>query len=171
MYLPVRVASARAALQDLPIKNWSEYTFIDIGSGKGRMLFIAAEKPFRRILGVEYSGTLHEAAQANIQRFKARPNKPPIESIHANATDYVFPPGNLVVFLFNPFGPAVMTSMLANLKAAIDAANRHVFVGLLTPDEPEALDTAAWLQPLSRNPRYHLYQTRPTETANPSTTR
>src|SRR5260370_4537267 len=38
-YGPVRAANARTALRELPIKNYSAYTFIDIGSGKGRVLF------------------------------------------------------------------------------------------------------------------------------------
>ena len=38
IYGPVRAANAHAAIRDLPIRDFSEYTFIDIGSGKGRVL-------------------------------------------------------------------------------------------------------------------------------------
>jgi tRNA G46 methylase TrmB len=64
MYGPVRVANAHAALRDLPLVHtqnggagggaYSQYTFIDVGSGKGRVLFVAAEYPFRKVIGVEF---------------------------------------------------------------------------------------------------------------------
>src|SRR3982074_1247810 len=62
----VRAANAHAALRDLPIRDYSEYTFIDIGSGLGRGLFVAAEYPFRRVVGVEFSTDLHHKALDNI---------------------------------------------------------------------------------------------------------
>ena len=72
IYAPVRVANAHAALRDLPINDFSQYTFVDVGSGKGRMLFVAAEYPFRRVVGVEFSNQLHVEALENIKRLGIR---------------------------------------------------------------------------------------------------
>ncbi len=36
----------------LPIE-FNQFTFIDLGSGKGRTLLMASDFPFRKILGVE----------------------------------------------------------------------------------------------------------------------
>jgi hypothetical protein len=47
------------------------FTFIDIGSGKGRVLLLAAEFPFRKIVGVEFSPELHATAQRNLTRLRA----------------------------------------------------------------------------------------------------
>ncbi len=44
--------------------------FVDIGSGKGRVLIAAAEHPFLQVAGVEYSKELHEAALNNIRSAK-----------------------------------------------------------------------------------------------------
>ena len=48
--------------------DFQEFTFIDIGSGKGRVLMMAADYPFRRILGIELLPDLHRAAQENLNR-------------------------------------------------------------------------------------------------------
>ena len=49
---------------------FQDLTFIDVGSGKGRVLLMAADYPFRRILGIELLADLHQVAQANIQAYK-----------------------------------------------------------------------------------------------------
>ena len=43
-----------------------EFSFVDYGSGKGRVLMLAAAYPFRRILGVEFSESLDRVARDNI---------------------------------------------------------------------------------------------------------
>jgi hypothetical protein len=45
------------------------FTFIDFGSGKGRVLLIAAGLPFKAVVGIEFSRELHEIAVQNISRF------------------------------------------------------------------------------------------------------
>ena len=51
--------------------DFREFTFIDIGSGKGRALLLAADYPFRRILGLELLPGLYRVAQQNIRQFKS----------------------------------------------------------------------------------------------------
>lgn len=53
-YLPTSAASLGWLLSRLPVSH-SEYAFIDLGSGKGRMLLVASEFPFQQIEG---GGTL-----------------------------------------------------------------------------------------------------------------
>ena len=138
MYVPVRAANARAALRDLPCGDLSEYTFIDMGSGKGRMLFVAAEYPFRRVMGVEFSGDLHDEAQANIGTYRHRLQRcGAIEAVHADAAAFEFPDEKLVIYMFNPFGPEVMRAMLANLERSLERSPRHVVVVMLWPERAE----------------------------------
>jgi predicted RNA methylase len=59
-----------AALKSLNI-SFSDYTFVDVGSGKGRVLLMALAYGFKRIVGVEFARQLHEAAVKNIERYKA----------------------------------------------------------------------------------------------------
>lgn len=160
IYGPVRVANARAALRDLPIKDFSEYRFIDMGSGKGRVLFVAAEFPFRGVVGVEFSKTLHEEAVANLTQYRHRSQRcRAIESVHANAMEYEFPEENLVVYMFNPFGPEVLGRMLMNLEQSLERKSRHVVVVMLWPENWELVAGTAGMKEYRKTRRYHVYET------------
>jgi SAM-dependent methyltransferase len=160
IYVPVRVANAHAALRDLPPQPHSQYTFFDVGSGKGRVLFVAAEYPFRKVRGVEFAGELHEQAKANIIRYRHRKQRcSDIESIHADAATFDFPNENLVIYLFNPFGPEVLGRMLAKLDLSIEKHPRHVMLVLLWPENSEMVAKMRWMREYRRTRRYHIYQT------------
>ena len=159
-YGPVRAANARAALHNLPIRNYTQYTFLDIGSGKGRVLFIAAELPFRRVLGVEFATELHRQACDNIRRYnRFRQKCSNIESINADAAEFEFPNENLVIFLFNPFGPEIMNRMLANLAQSLEKNPRHVMILMLWPEQSRLVEQMPGVKVYKKTRRYHIFQT------------
>jgi SAM-dependent methyltransferase len=85
--------------------------FIDLGSGKGKACFYAANKyRFKQLIGVEFSGPLVEAADANRKNFGA----PNIRFLHMDAAQFALPEGNNLVFLFNPFGEFILRKFLEN---------------------------------------------------------
>src|SRR5690242_5062036 len=47
-------------LQQQPNFRFGDFTFIDLGSGKGRTLLMASDYPFRAIIGVELLPALHQ---------------------------------------------------------------------------------------------------------------
>ena len=51
-YQPLNLRCFHEILQSLPVPV-KDFTFIDLGSGKGRTLLLASDYPFRRIIGVE----------------------------------------------------------------------------------------------------------------------
>ena len=158
-YMPARPARARRAIVALPLNNPADYTFVDLGSGKGRVLFLAAEFPFRRILGVEFATELHQAAQKNIQGYRyfwRQCNN--IESLNMDASEFEFPNENLVIHLFNPFGGPVMGKVLDNLAASLRRNPRHVIVAMLYPDFAFMLGGVPELRPYRVTSRYHIYQ-------------
>ena len=160
IYGPVRVPSAHAALRALPLKDMSEYTFIDIGSGKGRMLFVAAEYPFRRVLGVEFGTDLHNLANENIARYRhPKRRSGPIESLNENAATFEFPQGKLVLYMFNPFGPEILSRMLDNLQQSLEREPRHVVLLMVWPDHSDVVARRPWLREVSRTRRYHVFET------------
>jgi hypothetical protein len=167
-YLPVRARNVRQALKDLPAINRSEYTFVDLGSGKGRVLFLAAEHSFHRVEGIEFAVELHAAAQRNIQRYRCRmgasteiESMSRIESINGDASDYSFPPGNLVVHMFNPFEPSVLAKVLENLEASVKQNPRHVILILMFPEFASVLKTMPVFRPYRILRRYHIYEMQP----------
>ncbi len=159
-YYPIPPTVARQVLERLPIQNHSEYTFVDLGSGMGRMLLLAAEYPFRKIEGVEIAVELHLKAKKNISRYRhVRRRCTDIESINADVSDYRFPNGKLSIYLFNPFGPEVLAKVLANLAASIAQQPRHVIVTIVNPEFAFVVDAMPYLRLYSQTRRFRIYQT------------
>lgn len=114
--------------------DFERFTFIDLGSGKGRTLMLASDYPFGRVVGVEFSPELHEVAVRNLdvytspaQRCKA------LESVNADATTYDFPRTPLFLYAYNPFDDTVMTAVLENLMRSLQAAPREVILVYYNP--------------------------------------
>ena len=117
------------------------FTFIDLGCGKGRGLLVAVELGFGRVLGVEFAPQLAETARANLQKTGAANAL----VIAVDAAEYVFPAGNLVVFLYNPFGAEVMRPVIANLRRS---DSRSLYVIYVRPVHAALFDEADFLEPL-----------------------
>ena len=52
--------------------------FLDIGAGKGRAMLLAAEYPFRRVIGVELHPALAAATRENVELWQKTHTGPPI---------------------------------------------------------------------------------------------
>ncbi len=143
-YMPARPAHIRKALREMPVQEVSGFSYVDLGCGKGRSLFVAAELPFKQIIGVELSPVLHKQSCLNVRRFRPRTRGcTHIKSVHQNAKDFTFPPGNIVLYLFNPFGSTTMQRVLNNLDTSRKRHPCHVTVILLWPrcgDQVAALE-------------------------------
>lgn len=133
-YLPSHPRSGRRILSLLPIETHADYTFIDLGSGKGLMLLLAAEYPYRAVRGVEFSRKLHAIASQNVASYRnPRQRCFDVASVNVDARDYEFPLTPLVVYLFNPFRHELLGQVLKNLDASVAAAPRDVLVVYLNP--------------------------------------
>src|SRR5664279_1630611 len=115
-------------LQDLPIAL-DGFTFIDLGSGKGRTLLMASAYPFRRIVGVELLAELDAIACQNIARFRGDQQKCfALESHAGDARDFAFPAEPIVLYLFNPFPEATLRTVLMNLRKSLKDSPRPGYV-------------------------------------------
>lgn len=161
VYAPARARNVVAALNELPARDLNSYTFIDLGSGKGRVVLIAAEKPFKQVVGVEYSRALHTMATENLRSVRklARPLAP-ISLVLADAADFEFPAGKLVLHLFNPFGPEVMNRVLANLRCALEGEKRQVYVILLWPELSHMVQDMPEMTLYRHTRRFEIYVAR-----------
>ena len=140
LYQPTEPAVFREMLSSLPI-NYRDFTFIDIGSGKGRTLLMASDYPFRRIIGVELLPELHRIAQENIRKYKNENQKSfAIESQCVNAREFVLPEDPIVLYLFNPLPELGMRALLANLERSLKAHPRDAYFVYHNPEH------RAWLE-------------------------
>jgi SAM-dependent methyltransferase len=106
------------------------YTFVDVGAGKGRALLLAAELPFRKVIGVELNEALARIARKNITLWKhlAR-SQAKIRVMHEDAAEFRWPRTPLVVYLNNPFDCALVELLASRIAAA--AASGPGLVDLL----------------------------------------
>ncbi len=139
--------------------DFPEYTFIDLGSGKGRTLLLASEFPFRRIVGVEISRELTSVAARNVEAYRSTTQRcRDIRCVCADAREFEFPPEPLVVYLFNPFPQEVLTAVLAALGRSIREAPRDVVVVYAHPiHAARYLDGVAWLRAMAEGSFFNEY--------------
>jgi SAM-dependent methyltransferase len=102
--------------------------FLDFGSGKGRILLVAARYRFARIIGVEISETLTAIARRNMARCRLRPRCRDVELVTADALHYPIPDDVSVVYLFSPFREAIFDAVVARLVESVDRHPRAVRV-------------------------------------------
>lgn len=156
-YQPTDPALFHEMMAKLEI-DFSHFVFIDIGSGKGRVLLMAADYRFRRIVGVELLPELHRIAQENIAEYKSDSQQCfAIESVCGDARNFVFPPEPMVVYLFNPLPEAGLVTLLANLERSLKPNRRPVFVLYHNPLLQHVLLVRRWLRKLGATHQYSIF--------------
>ncbi len=135
----------RAAMSALPTLDG--FTFVDLGCGKGRPMFVASEFQFKAIIGVELSPQLAAIAADNARIMRRRyPQRVPVQVVTGDATTYALPAGDLVVLLYNPFGGALIRKVLNNVESALAEPRRRVFVVYYNPVYGDCFDASRKLQ-------------------------
>ncbi len=120
--------------------DFADFTFLDLGSGKGRTLLMASDYPFRRIVGVELLPALNEIARQNLFVYKSdRQTCFAVESICADGTSFPIPDGSVVIYLFNPFPAAALRKAALNFVESFHAKPRPLFVLYHNPEHEKIL--------------------------------
>ncbi|MFZ0311585.1 MAG: class I SAM-dependent methyltransferase [Candidatus Korobacteraceae bacterium] len=157
-YQPSEPILFRQMLDSLPIPL-DPFTFIDLGSGKGRTLLMASDYPFQRIVGVELLAELHAVALRNIAGYRSPSQKCfALESLAADARRFHFPAAPLVLYLFNPFPRHVWRDMLANLHGSLRAAPRPAYLIYHNPVHQDIVAAQSWLREFSRTQYFTVYE-------------
>lgn len=90
-----------------------ETTFVDLGAGMGRAVLLASELGFNSVAGVELHPMLARIARKNVSLWRAAGReRAPMRIVEGDATEFALPVGPVLVFLFNPFGAAVLRRLL-----------------------------------------------------------
>ncbi|MGH9404207.1 MAG: class I SAM-dependent methyltransferase [Terriglobia bacterium] len=132
------VANALNALPEAP----GDFTFVDVGCGKGRTLLIAARLGFKQVIGVEFVHELAEVAKKNLQKMQIG-NATVLEM---DAAAYRFPDDDLVVYFCNPFSEEVMSKVIANLRESLA---KRIYVVYLAPVCAALFDASGFLTRLA----------------------
>jgi SAM-dependent methyltransferase len=123
---PWKVLTRVLRIALLPTKD---FTFVDIGCGKGRIVLSALAHPFARVVGVEFSPYLCSIARKNLSaaRFLRR-RCVDAEIICIDAVQYPIPEAPLVFFFYNPFAQEVVEGVLANIVRSYLAKCRPIYL-------------------------------------------
>lgn len=143
----------RDTLDRIPIDH-KQYTFIDIGSGKGAALFFASDYPFKAILGVEYAPELHEAALRNIASFRSTTQRcTDLRVLCEDGGNYQYPEAPSVLFFNTPFGLPVWKLAAKNLELASRAKKKRYLIFMnygWIPETAEFVERLAFLNLIYR---------------------
>jgi SAM-dependent methyltransferase len=132
-YWPTPRDTFRRIMADVRLP-FAETTFVDLGSGKGRVLLMASEYPFRRIIGVELSPALHDIAHANVARWRSPTRRcADIELCCMDARDFEPPPGDSLIYLFQPFPDETLRAVLDHLRRSLASGPRRIHLAYLNP--------------------------------------
>lgn len=161
-YQPTDPALFREMMARLPVMSgkfeFERFTFVDIGSGKGRTLLMASEYPFRKIVGVELIAELHRAAEENIRAYHSATQRcVQIEAVCGDACEFPFPHEPLVLYLFNPLPEAGMRRMLDRLEKDLAANARPVCVLYHNPLLERVIGECAVLVRIGGTEQYSIY--------------
>ena len=115
-----------------------DYSFIDLGCGKGRVLLLATGYPFRSVTGLELNPRLARIAGRNLRRYlRSRPGtfsgdagfrdagRPQVAVETTDVLNVRLPDGPVVLFLFNSFAEEIVRALMEKLAAAGQKACRR----------------------------------------------
>ena len=122
--------SFRFIMENMPDDmDQSNCTFIDLGCGKGRTLLLATQYKFPKIVGVEFASELVVVAKLNIEQFfKSNARKSDVSVLEEDATSYVFPDTDLLVYFYNPFSKPVFDKVIESLLNNLAEKPRNCFI-------------------------------------------
>jgi hypothetical protein len=147
-------------LRKLPIRH-NEFIFFDLGSGKGGALLLASQFPFKEVIGVELSPSLHRIDCRNIQIYRDDSQQcRRIRCVYEDAASYRIPPEKAVFYLFNPFGRTIMQVVLANIEESLKRVPREIYVAYLKPQRRDLFDHSTVLRAINDTDRYVIYHGR-----------
>ena len=137
----------RKSMRAVPLRA-GEDVFLDFGSGMGAALVMAAQYPFRRLLGVEISAQLNEQARELLDRLRPRLRCREYELQVANALDYEVPDNVTVVHMFSPFRGKILEAALASIRRSLERRPRRLY--LISKNMEHFGEPPAWMREIRR---------------------
>jgi 16S rRNA G966 N2-methylase RsmD len=109
--------------------DFSRFTFVDMGAGKGRVVLAASAFPFTSAIGVELSPSLCRIAKNNLATFRFRRRRANMTKIvECNAAEFPIPETPCVFFFYNPFSYEIMNSVIENIVISHKQNSREIYL-------------------------------------------
>lgn len=157
-YQPSDPLTFHEIMARMPI-DFAEFTFIDLGSGKGRALLMASDYPFRRIIGVELLPELHAIAEENVRKYSSQRQQCRNFELHCgDARRFQLPPEPLVVFIFDPFPGDILREVIAGLERSVREAPRKVYLAYQNPISERMVAEFSGLRQVAGTIQYAIFE-------------
>ena len=96
--------------------DFARSSFIDMGSGKGRVVLAASTLPFVTVIGVEFSPALCRIARQNIANCRILHRRAKQTSIlEIDAAQFAAPNTPCIFYFYNPFHRDLMKTVISNI--------------------------------------------------------
>lgn len=140
IYRPVSYEKLIQIINELKLSH--EDVFVDLGCGKGRVIFLVAMQTIKRVVGVELNKKLVDIAKRNLSYLKLK--KTPVEIVDTDAAVFDVNCGT-VFFLFDPFGPKTLTKIIDNIEESLIRCPRKIRIVYFRALYNFILDNKKWL--------------------------
>jgi len=117
---------------------------VDYGSGKGRIMVVAAYYSFKKITGIDFSQSLCNEAEINIERIKSLFPSTDFQIICDDAVNYSIKNEDNVFFFFNPFDEVVMLQVVKNILASWRKNEKKIYIIYINPLHKEIFLSAGF---------------------------
>lgn len=114
LYQPSSSVLFKQAMAALPFAVKGK-VMLDVGSGKGRAMVLAAEAGFAKVIGIEYATALVDVAHVNIAQVQSRFQNTNFELHDGDAIAFGLPADVDVAYLFNPFDAETLRKWLETI--------------------------------------------------------
>ena len=107
--------------------------FLDLGSGKGRVVRQAAMFPFKRVVGVDLVEDFNRIARHNIEVSRDRLRCDDVQLVTADVVTYEIPDDVTIAYFFHPFTGEIFARVVENLVASLDRNPRDLRIVYVVP--------------------------------------
>ncbi len=122
----------------------SDDTFVDLGCGKGRILwFIATRRRLKRVVGIEIAPELAQIARENMAKCRLRT---PVTIVEGDVSEADLSEGTVYYVAGASFGEKTLRRILEKIRNSLRAHPRNIRILYLNPVPAHVLDEATWLR-------------------------
>ncbi|NNC73122.1 MAG: hypothetical protein HKN78_09650 [Sphingomonadaceae bacterium] len=128
------------------IVNIKDFQLLDLGSGKGRVLMLAALAGFGKMIGVEIDEDLHSSAVSNIAIFNKHVPAAEFALLNADIRDFDIPTDPMLCFANNPVEQPLFGQFVTRIEESLTAHPRPFFFVYLHANHMEAFSDPHWIE-------------------------
>ncbi len=122
----------------------ANYNIVDFGSGKGRVMAVAAYYGFKNITGIDFASKLCIEAETNIDKIKPLFPSTNFKIICDDVVNYKIENDTNVFFFFNPFDEVVMLQVVKNILLSLKQKSRKIYIVYVNPLHKEIFLSAGF---------------------------